>query len=108
MVLGGFVIEACQDSGQESPEGDGLVVGDVKSLQREPETRNCFPAAWGAGHAWSSAAACWLSQDQYFEKPGAAPYLPTPVPSQLKNKVEIKPTQSAAFLVVLKSANVSQ
>ena len=66
MVLGGFVIEACQDSGQESPEGDGLVVGDVKSLQREPETRNCFPAAWGAGHAWSSAAACWLSQDQYF------------------------------------------
>ena len=34
MVLGGFVIEACQDSGQESPEGDGLVVGDVKSLQR--------------------------------------------------------------------------
>ena len=43
MVLGGFIIEACQDSGQESPEGDGLVVGDVKSLQREPETRNRSP-----------------------------------------------------------------
>lgn len=35
MVRGGLVIEACQDSGQESPEGDGLVVGNVKSLQRE-------------------------------------------------------------------------
>lgn len=33
VVLGGLVIEACQDAGQESPERDGLVVGDVKSLQ---------------------------------------------------------------------------
>lgn len=32
VILGGFVIEACQDARQECPKGDGFGVGDVECL----------------------------------------------------------------------------
>lgn len=44
VVLGGLVAEACQDAGQECPERDGFVIGDVKCLEREQEVRKCSPA----------------------------------------------------------------
>lgn len=43
VVLGGLVIEACQNAGQECPEGDRFVIGDVEGLQKQRDVTNCPP-----------------------------------------------------------------
>lgn len=45
MVLGGLIIEACQNAGQERPERDWLIVGNVKCLVKEHEVRKARTAA---------------------------------------------------------------
>lgn len=45
MVLGGLIIEACQHAGQERPERDWLIVGNVKCLVKEHEVRQACTAA---------------------------------------------------------------
>lgn len=104
VVLGGLIIEACQDSGQECPERDGFVIGDVKSLEREQKVRSFSPLE-GEVHnqCVELSTSCWLSQVQYFGKSVAVPCL-----LQLRSTGDIQPTQTAAFHAVLKSANVSQ
>lgn len=43
VVLGDLIIEACQDAGQECPERDGFIIGDVECLKTEQEVRDCSP-----------------------------------------------------------------
>lgn len=45
MVLRGLIIEACQNAGQERPERDWFIVGDVKCLVKEHEVRKACTAA---------------------------------------------------------------
>lgn len=69
VVLGGLIVEACQDTRQECPERDGLVIGDVKCLEREQEVRKCSPAAEVRRphlEFGSSATRCWLSLGPVF------------------------------------------
>lgn len=45
VVLGGLIIEACQNAGQERPERDWLIVGNVKCLVKEHRVREPRTAA---------------------------------------------------------------
>ena len=104
VVLGGLIIEACQDAGQECPERDGFIIGDVECLKREQEVRDCFPAGgMSRPHSELGAQAQLLARPRInvFGKPVATPcppLCPSSFAGHLQSEANIKPIQIAAYL----------
>lgn len=73
MVLGGLIIEARQNAGQERPERDWLIVGNVKCLLKEHRVReSCAAAEVNRPHGSPSSSSCWHHLQLSLGKQGPA------------------------------------